>query len=37
MMTYKLFEFEQYCNTCTESISPRSDEQVLDIMEAGNV
>ena len=37
MMNYQLFEFEEYCRTCTEVISPRSEEQILMIMSEGNV
>jgi len=37
MMNYELFEFEEYCKKCTEHIEKRTDNQILKIMEAGNV
>jgi hypothetical protein len=37
MMNYELFEFEEYCKKCTEHIEKRSQDQILKIMEAGNV
>lgn len=37
MMNFELFEFEDYCRTCTEYIERRPNEQILKIMEAGTV
>ena len=37
MMNFQLFEYEDYCRTCTEMISKRPDEQILRILSEGNV
>ena len=37
MMNFELFEFEEYCRKCTEHIEKRSQDQILRIMETGNV
>ena len=33
MMTYDLFEFEDYCKTCTEQIRPQLEEKILIVYE----
>lgn len=33
MMTFELFEFEEYCKTCVETIPERSYDRMLDILE----
>lgn len=33
MMNFELFEYEDYCRNCTEVIAPRSQEQILKILE----
>lgn len=37
MMNFELFEYEDYCKKCMEPIADRPQEQILQILEVGNV